>query len=117
MHIWLGWFQAEPLIEILLHNGAVRLRSSTGEYANVGSFQHGQSHFILFALNRRDNTMDFTFVQRNNIISRQDLEPAAASALNDTRPALGIGYFETTESHAFYVADNIVISETAPPTP
>lgn len=117
LHIWLGWTQSEPLIEILLHNGDVRLRNGTGDYENVGSFQHGESHLILFALNRRDNTIDFSFVQRNNIISRQDLEPASARALDDTRPALGIGYFEMAESNAFYVADNIVISETAPPMP
>ena len=62
-------------------------------------------------------TFDLTFIQGDNVVTRNGLEPIDASALDGSRPVLGMGYINTRESSAFYIADNIIISERMPSIP
>lgn len=115
--IWLGWSYSRPIGGFRLHNGNILIRNSTGGFERIGTFDHGKSQFVLLAINKNSRTFDLTFIQGDNIVTRLGVEAIDTGAVDGTRPVLGMGYINTRESHAFYVADNIIISEEEPEMP
>lgn len=115
--IWLGWSYSSPIGGFRLHNGGIFIRNTTSDYERIGTFDHGSSHFVLLAIDKGSSTFDLTFIQGDNVVTRNGLEPIDAAALDGSRPVLGMGYINTRESSAFYIADNIIISERMPSIP
>ena len=115
--IWLGWSYSSPIGGFRLHNGNILLRNSTDGFETIGTFNHGKSQFILLALNKSTRTFDLTFIQGDQTITRHGLEAISSSAVDGSRPVLGMAYVNTRESSAFYVADNIILSQKRPEMP
>jgi hypothetical protein len=115
--IWLGWNYSRQIGGLRLYNGEVLIRNGTHSFERIGAFEHGRSQFIMLTINKSSRTFDLTFVQGDNIITRLGVNAIDPETVDDPRPVLGMGYLNGPESSAFYIVDNIIISEKRPDMP